>query len=95
MGMAIVSLYLLPLLTPLKNSSGLFRPLYRIAFWLFLFNFIVLGWIGAQPVEPPFYRIGQFSTFFHFSLILVFIPLVNFMEETFKYTTVFYVKGED
>ena len=95
MAMAIISLYLLPLLTPLKNSSGLFRPLYRILFWLFLFNFIVLGWIGAQPVEPPFYKIGQFATFLHFSLILLFIPLVNFMEETFKYMNTFYVKGEN
>ena len=85
MALAIVSLYLLPLLAPLKSSSSLFRPLYRIIFWFFLSNFLILGWIGSQPVEPPFYRIGQISTFFHFFLLFLGIPFINFLEETLKY----------
>lgn len=85
MALAIVSLYLLPLLAPLKSSSSLFRPLYRIIFWFFLSNFLILGWIGSQPVEPPFYRIGQISTFFHFFLLFFGIPFINFLEETLKY----------
>lgn len=43
MGLAIISLYMLPVLAPLKNSSGLFRPGYRVVFWLFIANFILLG----------------------------------------------------
>ena len=85
MALAIISLYLLPSLTPLKNSSGLFRPFYRILFWLFLFNFLILGWIGSQPVEPPFYKIGQLSTCLHFLLLFLAIPGVNFLEELLKY----------
>ena len=86
MALAIFILYFLPLLTPLKNSSGLFRPFYRIVYWFFLANFIVLGWIGAKPVELPYYTIGQVSTTMHFLIVLGVIPLVNFLEDTIKYT---------
>ena len=66
MGLAILSLYMLPVLAPLKNSSGLFRPGYRVVFWLFIANFILLGWVGGQTLDYPFYQIGKFATFLHF-----------------------------
>ena len=86
MSLAILSLYTLPILAPLKNSSGLFRPGYRIVFWLFLSNFLLLGWVGGQTLDYPFYQIGKFATFLHFFLILVGFTLVNSLEEFLKYT---------
>lgn len=86
MVIGFISLYILPLVSPLRSSSSIFRPFYRIIFWMFLANFIILGWIGSQPVEPPFYGIGQISTFFHFILFFFLIPFINFLEEFLKYS---------
>lgn len=85
MALAIVTLYTLPILAPLKNSSGLFRPAYRIVFWIFIANFVLLGWVGGQTLDYPFYHIGKLATFLHFFLVLVGFTLVNSFEEFLKY----------
>lgn len=85
MGLAIVSLYMLPILAPLKNSSGLFRPGYRVVFWIFIANFVLLGWIGGQTLDYPFYQIGKLATFLHFFLILFGFTVINSLEEFVKY----------
>ena len=86
MGLAIISLYMLPVLAPLKNSSGLFRPGYRVVFWLFIANFALLGWVGGQTLDYPFYQIGKFATFLHFFLVLVGFTAINSFEEFLKYS---------
>ncbi|KAI3944305.1 hypothetical protein MKW92_005774 [Papaver armeniacum] len=43
--------------------SSSFRPIYQGLFWLLLADRCLLGWIGCQPVEPPFVTIGQISPF--------------------------------
>jgi ubiquinol-cytochrome c reductase cytochrome b subunit len=49
---------------------------YKIFYFISLANVLILGWIGAQPIEFPFVFIGIFSTvFYFFSLSIGFFSL--------------------
>jgi quinol-cytochrome oxidoreductase complex cytochrome b subunit len=67
---AILVLFLLPILHKPEVRSMNFRPLSRFLFWFFVFDCILLGIIGAKPVEYPFYSIGQFASIFYFLIFL-------------------------
>jgi ubiquinol-cytochrome c reductase cytochrome b subunit len=43
-------------------------------------DFIVLAWIGGQPVEEPYYMIGQIATFYYFLYFIVILPLLAKIE---------------
>ena len=79
---AILVIMLLPL-TDLGRSKGLqFRPLNKIAFYIFVANFLVLMQLGAKHVESPFIEFGQISTVLYFSHFLVIVPLVSLIENS-------------
>ena len=77
---AILAIMLLPI-TDLGRSKGLqFRPLSKIAFYIFVANFLVLMQLGAKHVESPFIEFGQISTVLYFSHFLIIIPLISLIE---------------
>ena len=79
---ALVVIMLLPV-TDLGRSKGLqFRPLSKIAFYLFVANFLVLQQLGAKHVESPFIEFGQISTALYFSHFLIIVPIVSIIENT-------------
>ena len=78
--LSIIMLAALPKLSNCVIRSGYFRPLYRLFFWFFFVNCLILGWIGGKPIESPFYEIGQYSTIFYFMYFLVILPLISFFE---------------
>jgi len=82
MGGAIAMLLLMPWLDRSPVRSAVFRPLYRIAFWLFVVVCLVLGWIGAQHAAEPYITIGQIATALYFSFFLVVLPLLSRFEKT-------------
>jgi ubiquinol-cytochrome c reductase cytochrome b subunit len=79
---AILILLVMPF-TDLGRSRGLqFRPLSKIAFFVFVANFLILMQIGAKHVETPFIEFGQISTVLYFSHFLIIVPLVSLLENT-------------
>ena len=79
---AILAIMLLPI-TDLGRSKGLqFRPLSKIAFYIFLANFLVLMQIGAKHVETPFIEFGQLSTLLYFSHFVIITPVLSLLENT-------------
>jgi ubiquinol-cytochrome c reductase cytochrome b subunit len=79
--LSILILFIVPYLSSLTyvvspNSRFFFKKFY----WFFVANFLLLGWIGGQPVEFPFYELGQFCTIFYFSYFLVLIPILEKFE---------------
>jgi ubiquinol-cytochrome c reductase cytochrome b subunit len=78
---AILTLLLLPLINTSKVRSSKFRPIYNVAYWFLVSDFLILGWIGQKPVESPFIEIGMGATFFYFFFLLVLIPVIGFIEE--------------
>ena len=81
MGGAIVALLVLPFLNTARVRSTYFRPLYAQAYWIFVFNFLFLGWIGQKPVEDPYVMCGVLATFYYFFFFLVIVPVLGFLEE--------------
>ena len=79
---AILAIMLLPV-TDLGRSKGLqFRPLSKIAFYIFVANFLVLLQLGAKHVESPFIEFGQISTVLYFSHFVFIVPFVSLIENT-------------
>ena len=79
---AILAIMLLPI-TDLGRSKGLqFRPLNKIAFYIFVANFLVLMLLGAKHVESPFIEFGQISTALYFSYFIFMVPMVSLIENT-------------
>lgn len=77
---SLLILFLVPLLHSSRFRGLTFRPLGRMAFWFFVTNFLLLTWIGAQPVEEPFIFIGQAASVFYFAYFLVICPLLGYFE---------------
>jgi ubiquinol-cytochrome c reductase cytochrome b subunit len=79
---AILILLVMPF-TDLGRSRGLqFRPLSKIAFFLFLANFLILMQLGAKHVESPFIEIGQISTLLYFLHFLIIVPFLSLFENS-------------
>jgi ubiquinol-cytochrome c reductase cytochrome b subunit len=79
---AILIILVMPF-TDLSRSRGLqFRPLSKIAFYIFLANFLILMQLGAKHVESPFIELGQISTVLYFSHFLIIVPLVSLFENS-------------
>jgi ubiquinol-cytochrome c reductase cytochrome b subunit len=79
---AIIILLAMPY-TDLSRSRGIqFRPFSKIAFYIFVANFIVLMILGAKHVESPFIEFGQISTVIYFAHFLILVPLISLFENT-------------
>jgi ubiquinol-cytochrome c reductase cytochrome b subunit len=80
---AILALLLLPI-TDVSRSRGMqFRPLSKIAFFVFIANFLILMQLGAKHVESPFIEFGQISTVIYFSYFSFIMYGVTILENSF------------
>ena len=79
---AILIILTLPFVDLGKSRGLQYRPLSRIAFFIFIANFLILMKIGAKHVEDPFILLGQISTILYFSHFLFIIPLLSIVENT-------------
>ena len=79
---AILALLSMPF-TDLSKLRGIqFRPLSKIAFFIFIANFLVLMQLGAKHVESPFIELGQISTTLYFAHFLIIVPFVTLIENS-------------
>jgi ubiquinol-cytochrome c reductase cytochrome b subunit len=79
---AILALLVMPF-TDLSRSRGIqFRPLSKIAFYVFVANFLVLMVLGAKHVESPFIELGQISTVIYFAHYLIIVPMISLIENS-------------
>jgi ubiquinol-cytochrome c reductase cytochrome b subunit len=85
---ALLILLILPI-TDLNKFRGIqFRPLSKIAFYLFVANFLILMQLGAKHVESPFIELGQISTMLYFLYFLVIVPAVSYFENILVSSTI-------
>ena len=79
---AIVILLIMPF-ADLSRSRGIqFKPLSKIAFFIFIANFLILMQLGAKHVESPFIEFGQISTVLYFAHFLIIVPVISLIENS-------------
>jgi len=78
---AILILFALPWLDSSKIRAATFRPWFKIAFWLFVVDCLVLGYVGAMPAEGIWITIGQIFTVYYFLHFLVILPVLSKIEK--------------
>jgi ubiquinol-cytochrome c reductase cytochrome b subunit len=79
---ALLILLAMPFTDVSKLRGIQFRPLSKIAFFIFLANFLILMQLGAKHVESPFIELGQISTVLYFSHFLIIVPTLSIFENS-------------
>lgn len=82
MVIVIVSLGFLPVIDRTKLSDVITRPLFVYFYWIWVFSFFFLGWLGAKPLETPYLELHQPVVFFYFSFYSSFFFLFKRLEQT-------------
>ncbi len=80
-GGSIVILFFVPWLDGSKVRSGSFRPLFKIFYWLFVLNFLMLTYLGAQPAEGAYVFWSKVGTAYYFGYFLVILPILSRIEK--------------
>jgi ubiquinol-cytochrome c reductase cytochrome b/c1 subunit len=79
---SVLIIAFLPWLDTSKVKSAKYRPLYRIAFWLFVLCAVLLGYLGSKPPEGAYVIAARFLTVYYFLFFLVILPLLSQFERT-------------
>jgi len=79
---AILALLIMPFSDLSKLRGNQFRPLSKIAFFIFVANFLILMQLGAKHVESPFIEFGQISTVLYFAHFTIIVPFVTLLENS-------------
>ena len=85
-GASILILFFLPWLDTSKVRSGKFRPMFKWFYWLFVVNFILLMWYGAQTPDlkvignATVADVSKLSVAYYFAYFLIVLPLLGRFE---------------
>lgn len=79
---AIILLFFLPYLDRSKVRSGAYRPMFQKFFYLFILNFVFLGWLGKSPAEGWYVIASRFATLYYYAYFLIILPLLPKFEKT-------------
>lgn len=82
---AILILLTLPYTDRSIIRGNTFKVLSKLAFFLFVFNFLLLGNLGQLHVEVPYIALGQVATLYYFSHYLIIVPLISTLENILYY----------
>jgi len=77
---SIAILFVVPWLDTSKVRSAVYRPWYKLFFWLFVINAIFLGWLGSRPAEGTYTLLAQFGTLYYFAFFIVIMPVLGLIE---------------
>lgn len=81
MGLSVMIFAAMPFMDRSRIPGGAhFRPWYRISFYVFIVDIIVLGYVGAQPVSDNVVLLGRIATIIYFAAFLL-LPFVSKKEE--------------
>ncbi len=79
---AILVVFLLPWLDNSPVRSANYRPKFRMFFYIWLVDLVVLFYCGGMPAEEPYVMISQIATAYYFSFFLIIIPVLAKIERT-------------
>lgn len=77
---SIAVLFLIPFINSSEIRNTTYRPIFKLFFWLFLIDFVILVWSGQKPITNTYKFVAQVATVYYFFFFLVAIPLVGKLE---------------
>jgi ubiquinol-cytochrome c reductase cytochrome b subunit len=81
---AMIAAILILIIIPFSSTSFVrnttYRPIFKVFFWLFIADCIILTWVGQMPVKPAFVFAGQVATVYYFAFFLFVIPITDKIE---------------
>ncbi len=77
---SIAILFVVPWLDTSKVRSAVYRPWFKLFFWLFVINAIFLGWLGSRPAEGSYVFMAQLGTLYYFAFFIVIMPVIGLIE---------------
>ncbi|MER8398419.1 cytochrome b N-terminal domain-containing protein [Mesorhizobium sp. M0306] len=78
---SIAVLFLVPWLDTSTVRSAVYRPWYRVLFWLFVANALFLGWLGSRPAEGAYVVMSQLATLYYFAFFIIAMPALGLIEK--------------
>lgn len=85
MGISMICLFFLPYIDKSYIKGKAFKPIHRIVFWMFVFNFIYLGFLGSQTPTYPYVEMGLICSHLHLFYFFFFIPLTVIFERGYLF----------
>nr|YP_002836203.1 apocytochrome b [Nakaseomyces castellii]CAX36933.1 apocytochrome b [Nakaseomyces castellii] len=82
---AILVLLTLPYTDRSVIRGNSFKVISKFMFFLFVFNFVLLGKLGMEHIEVPYILMSKISTILYFAYFLVFVPIVSTIENVLFY----------
>ena len=79
---SIFILIALPWLDSSKVRSAIFRPVYKIFFWILVIDVLALGYVGAMPAEGLYLLVARVATIYYFAHFLIILPILSRIEKT-------------
>ena len=77
---SIFILFLLPWLDTSPVRSARFRSVFRVFFWIFVADCVVLTFAGGRPPEGTWLAAGRFGTAYYFLSFFVILPFIGRFE---------------
>lgn len=77
---SILILFTLPYFNTSEVRNTTYRPLFRIFFWMFISDCIILTWIAQQPVKDAYVFTGQVATVYYFLFFTFLVPVTGVIE---------------
>ena len=85
--LSLATLFFVSWLDTSSVRSARFRPLYKQFFWILVVDVVILGYIGARPVDAslfntsiPLVWLGRLATFYYFLHFWIIMPIVGVIE---------------
>jgi ubiquinol-cytochrome c reductase cytochrome b subunit len=79
---SLLILLVLPFTDVSRIRGSQFRPFAKGLFWILVFDFLILMWIGSCHPEAPYVFIGQVATAIYFAWFIILIPAIGILENT-------------
>jgi ubiquinol-cytochrome c reductase cytochrome b subunit len=77
---SLIVLFFIPFTNTSLIRSTNYRPIFKIFYWLFVADFIILMWAGQKPVENIYVWIGTIATIYYFVFFIFLIPIIGLIE---------------
>jgi succinate dehydrogenase hydrophobic anchor subunit len=79
---SLLVLFLIPFINTSETKNTFNRPIFKIFFWIFISDILVLTWVGQKPVRDAYILTGQIATIYYFFFFLIIIFAAGVAEKS-------------